>query len=747
MGTRAVRGAETANTRTAQGAFAPARTASAWAVALLAGAVVLLLLARVQPMPVETLMPAGLATQRDMAGFYAPERDALGNTYVWADREATAAFDLASRKPLTLVLDLRSAATVGGPDTPVSVRVNGREIGTVRPDPARYDFAQFRLRVPRSDTPLLRVALVSAAAIAPRPDDGRTLAVMVRSVSLDRSEAWSTIARRAWLYGVAPLALLLAAVGVAGSRVLTGRGITSRLMGYAAVLAAGAGAAAMLAATALLLSIGEIDRSAYYLWLLGSAYLAALCGAVALALPFGAAGAPSLWRRAASAAFVRRNAPRLRLAAGVAALAGVLLLAVGLFTYYGTGDVDRKLKWMNNVRAYGLVDAYATIPDQYPPLTLAILAAADRTGDTLRLSDFAALKGSLLLFVALTAAMLLWMTRDALLTAATTLALLPNAMALGYTDIYFAPPLVGALWALRGRQWAAFSLCLALACLVKWQAAILAPPLLLAAVRMAGEPHPPAPSPSSGEGVTHGKIAAYYKRLYLPAFAPSLRRAERRVSSGRMGGEVVPRLAALLLPGAALAGIALLVFGFPVLASLVKGMGERFLSANALNANWLLTQLLHTFAPAAWPGRGTIQSTDPALTLPPKLLFAAAYAFALSRLARGTPTFVRAVGWSLAGYLAYFALNTGVHENHLFPAIILAAVLAAETGDRSGRVAFALVALGANLNLVLFYGLRGEPLTPPALGPLDLAVILSALNVALIAAFVAWRVRAERHAA
>lgn len=707
MGAQAARGAEPAkpaDTSVGRPAFAFPRSVLVWAGAILAGFIVLLLLPRVQPAPTETLAAADLATRRDMTGFYAPETDALGNTFAWASREATAAFDLASRKPLTLVLDLRSAATVGGPDVPIAVRVNGQEIGTARPNPRDFGFTQSRVRVAHSDTPLLKIELRTAAAINPRADDGRTLAVMVRAITLDRSEAWSTITRRAWLYWLVPPCALLVAAAVAASRSGGRRGPAARLTGYAAMLAAAIGAAAMALAVALLLSIGEVDRGAYYLWLLGSAYLAALFAAVALALPFGVPDAPSLWQRLAASPGVRRHAPRLRLAAGVALLVGVALLAAGLFTYYGTGDVDRKLKWMNNVRVYGLVPAYAGIPDQYPPLTLTILAAADAAGDALRLGDFAAFKLSLLLCVALTAAAFLWWTRDTFLTTAMSLALLPNAMALGYTDIYFAPPLVGALWALRGRRFVWFSLCLALACLIKWQAAILAPPLLLAAVRLAA---------------TEPDITV--------AARPHLTR----------------RLAAMLLPGAALTAATLLVFGGAVLASLVKGFNERFLSANALNANWLLTQLLHTIAPVTFAGRGTIQTGDPWLTLPPKLLFAAAYGFALFRLARGAPTFTRTVSWSLAAYLAYFAFNTGVHENHLFPAVLLAAVLARETGT-GGRVIFAAVALAANLNLVLFYGLRGEPLTPPALDPLDLAVALAALNVALIVPFFAWVVARER---
>ena len=53
-----------------------------------------------------------------------------------------------------------------------------------------------------------------------------------------------------------------------------------------------------------------------------------------------------------------------------------------------------------------------------------------------------------------------------------------------------------------------------------------------------------------------------------------------------------------------------------------------------------------------------------------------------------------------SGYLAYFTLNTGVHENHLFLACLLLAWLAARTPATLPD--FAAWATLFNLNMVVF---------------------------------------------
>ena len=677
---------------------------------------VLLLLPRFSPAATVTQTADDLATGRDNSGFYVPETDASGNRYVWAGPNAVAGFDFTSRKPLTITLELRSAA--GGPDSLVRLRVDDHELLTVRPDARRSDFQPYHISIPRANGPITYLSLISNP-LRPRREEGRELGVMVRAITIDRTEAWSTITRRAWLYWlVPPCALFIAARLLrlrSSPRRATVLPVADRLLGYGAVGTALIAAGTMFSATALLLSIGELDRSTYYLWLFGTAYLALLSTAGVFALPFGDRDAPSLGWRIAHLPYMHGVRIQLRMAGRLACFGGVLVFALGFFTYYGTGDVDRKLKWMGNVRAYGLIEAYRRIPDQYPPLTLTLLALMGHFGDALHLTDFVAFKLSLIVLFALTGAAFLWWRRDLLLAAALLLALLPNALALGYTDIYFAPTLVLTLWALQRRRFIAFSLLLAVTCLIKWQAAIIAPPLIIAAVHFA-----------------------------MSEIAP-----EENTTRPRFSLVSPRRLMAITLPGLVVTIGVIALFGEAVFASLAHGFGERFLSANALNAPWLLTQALHFAAAyrhngAAIDARQAMQTTDVRLTLGPKLLFAAFYLFALLRLRRGTRTFVVTLRWTLAAYLAYFAFNTGVHENHLFTAVILAAALASVGGAWEHSV-FIAVSLIANINLVLFYGLRGAPrLPPPLIGPLDWSAPLACVAVTLVVVFFVVNVRTEQ---
>jgi hypothetical protein len=78
--------------------------------------------------------------------------------------------------------------------------------------------------------------------------------------------------------------------------------------------------------------------------------------------------------------------------------------------------------------------------------------------------------------------------------------------------------------------------------------------------------------------------------------------------------------------------------------------------------------------------------------------------------------------YSLVGYLAYFLVSAGVHENHLFLGSLLAIALAWQ--HRRWWWIAATIAVAANLNLLAFYGWSGF-ITRRMFGGLDDTVWLA----------------------
>jgi hypothetical protein len=381
----------------------------------------------------------------------------------------------------------------------------------------------------------------------------------------------------------------------------------------------------------------------------------------------------------------------------LAALA--LLLAWLWLPAPGTTDVPIFLRWAAAaaISARASFETFYTLG--YPPLGFVFLSGAAWLGQALHTDLFTGYKLSLLLCLVLTSGLFWLWTRHFYLSLGLFLALLPNAMAYGYTDIYFATLFVGALWALYHNKLALFTLLYGGACLVKWQPLVLAP------------------------------FVALY--LLTPPPRADAQPQRARQQARRLGGRV-------LLPAALLALGTLAIFGKPVLAALATGLSNNFLSGQALNLNWIVTWGIRKLDPR-WFGGLTdglivpIDTPDWHALLWSKVLFWLAFlptvlAFGLSR-----KTYDDLILFGLGGYLTYFMLNTGVHENHLFLAVILAAVLAWR--QSAHLLTFATWALVANVNMFIFYGADGSGLPFSRVVGLDLSLLVAAVAVALFAAY------------
>ncbi|MDQ2784797.1 MAG: hypothetical protein M3Y58_07330 [Chloroflexota bacterium] len=652
--------------------------------------------------------PHYLADESDSHGFFSPETDPAGNRFVWTEPHAATTFTSIGRQPAVLHLMLRSAAVAGGPDAPIRLIVNGEEVQHLRPDPHNLAFQLFSVPLPRVMHGRITVEL-AAEAFRPRKGDPRTLGTMVQGVGIDQHAAWSQVAARYWLYDAwAPLGALVAFLALAARRAAVAQPplrVWSARSSYAAVLVSFLGSLCMAAMVGILLWIGPIDAHRSIAWLLGSLYLGGISAAAALRLPWGEAGSPSLWSRFRRVPLVEQSWPVLTTVRNVALLALPIILALHFLPSPGTGDVQDKLRWMHSMAADGLVRGFQESHDDYPPGTYVVLFAGVKIASLLHIGYFIAYKLSLLLFLVLSSAVLLRWTRNALLVAALQAALVVGSAALGYNDVYFIPFLLLALWALRAKRLVWFSALFTLTCLMKWQPAILAPVFLIYLVGTITEDEQPR------------RVRQLACRVILPA--------------------------TVILVGA------LIGFGKEFLLELHRATSENFLSANALNVDWIVTHILSWWNPqrfgfAPETHRRFIRVPNTAALALLKIPFFAVYLWILVRFARGPKSFGTMLWVAYAGYAAYFLLNTSVHENHLVPAIVLGGLLA--TYDRRYVPLFLATSLVTNVNMVLFYGVDGVPRLPMIVRGVDISLILAAINVVLFVVLIASGSHADRDA-
>lgn len=259
-----------------------------WLIAGVLAIVIPFIMLATQPQLRATYTPAQFASATAITsqrGFYPTETDAAGNRYAWTQERATLVFDFLVHTPITITIEMRSAAVAGGPDGSVSILVNGQDVGNVRPDPKNAAFQPFRLTfVPYNwGGQQSEIKLLPQQTFKPSKGDTRTLGTMVRSLTIDKSQAWSPIARRLWLMWALPLFAALA-LGLAWAT----RRYQASLAGYGAIAACLLGMGCAIALLFLLLfRIGFIEPRTYLVWSLGSAYVGACFAVAALALPLG----------------------------------------------------------------------------------------------------------------------------------------------------------------------------------------------------------------------------------------------------------------------------------------------------------------------------------------------------------------------------------------------------------------------------------------------------------------------------
>jgi hypothetical protein len=382
----------------------------------------------------------------------------------------------------------------------------------------------------------------------------------------------------------------------------------------------------------------------------------------------------------------------VRFAKAATVLLSVLLVTLTFARSPGTGDMDYWTRWAKHAEVDGMTRGYAADKADYPPYSSVILLAALRVARLFGGGIFEAIKLALFVFLCLTSLTFWLWTRNFWLAVGLHLSLLLGSMALGYLDIFFAPALLLAFWALKERRLVWFTLFYSIACLIKWQPIILAP--------------------------------------FIFVYLLNIKRVGdwRQIDFKRLAWQV-------LWPGLVILIFTFLTFGvLPVLGSLRLAFSHNFLSGNALNFNWVITHFLHVFYPRQFGplinGQARfIRTREFEITFVPRLLFLLLYAVALFSFFRREKTFEGLLLFALTGYLAYFIFNIGVHENHWFIAVLLATILFWVNGAHLFLLLNLI--LMSNVNLFLFYGVNGRGLGFSRLitSGLDSALVLSIFNV------------------
>ncbi len=378
----------------------------------------------------------------------------------------------------------------------------------------------------------------------------------------------------------------------------------------------------------------------------------------------------------------------------------VTSFAFMFLNFKGTDDRKNWLRWTSETREKGLINGYRSGSSiyPYPPLTFAILDVTVGAASKVGLPDLEGIKVSLFLCLVATALVFYAYTRNIMLATMLQLALLLNSVVLAYTDVYFAPFLILALWALQKQKVALFTLLFAVACLIKWQPLVLTPFFVFYILNI-----------SSVKDVR----AIEWKGVLIGLVGP---------------------VALVLVAIMATFGL------FPVLASLQQALTYPFLSAQALNFNWVVNYVLNVLDPSIYGHLANgvspsfVKVQDGFLSMLIRPLFWVVFAFIVVLWFRAAKTFENLLLYSLLGYLTYFMLGVGAHENHLYIAIILAAMLA--YANKEYLPLFLTWALVANINLFIFYGIDGRALPfSRIVWGFDTSVLLAFVNVMLFVAF------------
>ena len=351
-------------------------------------------------------------------------------------------------------------------------------------------------------------------------------------------------------------------------------------------------------------------------------------------------------------------------------LLGLLaVITAVLFRSQGTSDMNTWLVWGRRAYELGIVAAYPMNGNLYPPFASVLLWLSHSMAVLAGIAPVWMVKCSLLVFLlATTFVFYRWSNRDLPATLCFYAAMLLSSLGLAYLDIYFAPVLLLALYFLQQHKLPQFAVLFMAACLIKFPPLLLAPFFLI-------------------------YIVAKYIRVQ-----------HIRQDLKHLCQQIVWPCLIFLVP-------VLLLFGKGLAIALLKIGGAPWLSAWALNFNWIVTRIFlqngwGTATPPWFEATVAIMHPVPSSALYlAKSLYLFFFGSTLLAFILRKKTFENLLLFTMLSNFAYYMFYTGVHENHLFLASVLAMALFCV--DKKYLYMSFAVLLISTLNMFFFYGASG----------------------------------------
>jgi hypothetical protein len=358
----------------------------------------------------------------------------------------------------------------------------------------------------------------------------------------------------------------------------------------------------------------------------------------------------------------------------------IIIFSLLFFKASGTGDVATFLSWGESSK-YGLMNGYEIIKNDYPPISYIILSFLYKIAHIINVDYFLIFKASLYLSLILSSIAFYIFSRDVINSLILYATLTLCSVGLGYIDIYCAPLLIISLFFLKANKIIPFSIFFSIACFIKYQPLVISPFLLIYVYKKLSK-------------------QKFFIHFILPVFAVII--------------------------------IHIVLFRMALVNSLLKAMNHPFLSGAALNFCWIIQYLSCLICNKLNNGMTKLINTDTYFILKfPKLFFIIAYTLIFYIYLKQEKSLKNLLIYSFVGFMSYFMLNIGVHENHLFVSVLLSALLLALFHQY--KHIFIITALMFNINLLLFEGIYGESIFNRVLWNVDLSAFFAIINVLFFA--------------